>query len=222
MRIALERKYGLLVNKKCIARVQRKYDLQARIRRKRAYNETILLSYEGPKPNILNQEFHADRPNQKWVTDISYVGPPGKRQYLSAVMDLFNNEIVAFRLSRTQQIPFVLESLKDAFEKRKPEGVLVHSDQGGHYTSRQYCELLREYHAQQSMSRKGKCLDNASMECFFGHLKSELLRRIATKSRSEIAQNISSYINFYNQRRIQQKIKMAPIEYRSHFEKTFC
>jgi putative transposase len=159
-------------------------------------------------------------PNQKWVTDITYILNGSKRLYLSALMDLCNREIIAYRISDDIALAFVMETLKDAFRRYQPQRVIVHSDQGGHYTSPQFGKMLVDNQAIQSMSRRGNCLDNASMENFFGHLKSECIHRLRPMPQVQLRRQIDQYIDFYNNRRIQLKMKMAPVEYRSHLAQT--
>jgi putative transposase len=220
MKLALEGRFNISVNKKRVARLQKDQGLQALIRRKRFNYPVNSLALEPPKPNILARNFVAARPNQKWVTDITWIQVGSQRLYLSAVMDLFNREIVSYRVSDSIALPFVLETFEQAFRNRRPTQVLVHSDQGGHYTSPAFCSMLRAYNAVQSMSRKGNCWDNASMENFFGHFKSEMVHRLKPCSRRVLENHIHGYIRFYNHERIQEKMKMAPVAYRSHFSQT--
>jgi putative transposase len=220
MKIAVEDRLNVVVNKKRIARIQRETALQARIRRKRCTYHRLNFQQEKAKPNILKRDFTTHAPNRKWLTDITYV-PIGARQlYVSAILDVFNREIVAHRVSESIDLPFVLETFSEAFEKRDAEGVMIHSDQGTHYTSRAFCSLLRAHKAIQSMSRRGVCLDNAAMENFFGLMKSELGVWPRTSTQSELVSQIHDYICFYNNERIQEKLKMAPVAYRKRFEKT--
>jgi putative transposase len=216
MKVAIEQKTGRIINKKRVARIQKSLGLQACTRRRRFKYPFTQTAVEDPKDNLLNRDFKAQAPNQKWATDITYIQNGGNRLYLSVILDLFSREIIAYRLSDSFAMPFVLETFKDAFEKQQPQTVLVHSDQGCHYTARNFCEMLRRNNAIQSMSRRGNCWDNAVMENFFGHLKSELVHRLRPCSRQELEEQICNYIEFYNNRRIQLKIRMAPVEYRSH------
>ncbi len=187
MKMALENEYPACVNKKKIARLQKEHQLQAHIRRRRYNTPSMVFAVpEGPKPNILDRDFTATEPDRKWVTDITTVRVGDQRLYVSAVMDLFNREIVSYGISMSIALPLVLQSLEDAFAIRRPRSVLILSDQGGHYTSPSYCNLLRRHNAVQSMSRKGKCWDNASMECFFGQFKSELINRLKPCSKQEL------------------------------------
>ncbi|WP_230752775.1 IS3 family transposase [Teretinema zuelzerae] len=220
MKIAIEAQLHYPVNHKRIARLQKANDLQAVIRRKRFNYPKSSFVIEGAKPNILNRNFIAEKPNQKWVTDITYLQSGSQRLYMSALLDLYNNELVAYRISSDFGIAFVLETIKDAFAHRLTENLLIHSDQGGHYMSLAYSNLLSEKRAIQSMSRRGNCWDNAVMENFFSHLKSELIHRIKPKTREELEEKIRKYVDFYNKERIQTKLKMAPVAYRSHFSQT--
>jgi len=220
MKIAIEAELNRQVNHKRIARLQKMNGLQAVIRRKRFNYPKTMFVADGPKENILNRDFVALEPNQKWVTDITYLQAGTQRLYMSAILDLFNHELVAYRISSDFGMSFVLETVKDAFTKTQATRVLIHSDQGGHYMSWVYSKLLTENQAIQSMSRRGNCWDNAVMENFFSHLKTELLYRFKPESREELEKYIREYVMFYNTKRIQTKMKMAPVEYRSHFSQT--
>lgn len=220
MKIAIEAELNQPVNHKRIARLQRESRLQAVIRRKRFNYPKTMFVADGPKENILNRDFAASEPNRKWVTDITYLQVGTQRLYMSAILDLFNNELVAYRISADFGMSFVLETVKAAFGKTQAKHVLIHSDQGGHYMSRVYNKLLTENAAIQSMSRRGNCWDNAVMENFFSHLKTELLYRFKPESREELEKCIREYVIFYNTKRIQTKMKMAPVAYRSHLSQT--
>jgi putative transposase len=220
MKIAVESELKIAINHKKVARIQKELGFQAKIRRKRFSYPKQSFGYEGPKKNILNRNFTTEAPNQKWVTDITYINNGSTRMYLSALLDLFNREIIAYRLSESLELPFVLETFQEGFSKYKPENVLIHSDQGGHYTAPQFCNLLRTNKAVQSMSRRGNCWDNAVMENFFSQLKIELIYRLQNLSKVELQRRIDDYIVFYNTKRIRTEIKMAPVDYRSHFSQT--
>lgn len=220
LKIALEQNLGFSINKKKIQRIQNEYQLHAKTRRRRLKYPQPVFQKEAPKENILKRDFTADAPNEKWVTDITYIKNGKNRLYMSALMDLHNREIISYRISDSLELPFVLETFEEAFHNYKPNNVIIHSDQGGHYTSPQFCRLLEKHHAIQSMSRRGNCWDNASMENFFGHFKSELIHRIKPMSAVALRQKIDMYIDFYNNTRIQTKFKMAPVEYRNHLVQT--
>ncbi|MBP1157751.1 transposase InsO family protein [Paenibacillus sp. PvR052] len=136
--------------------------------------------------------------------------------YLSAIKDLFNNEIVAYQMSLRNDNQLVLETFAKAFEKTKDvTGLIVHSDQGFQYTSYAYHDMLPQVGVQISMSRRGNCYDNASMESFFSHLKTEGLYPYDIRSLDEAQRRIEEYIHFYNQKRPQTKLKkLTPVEYR--------
>lgn len=217
MRILLKRKYGIHVNHKRVYRLMKLLQLKAVIRRRRPY--TQYSSYGNERlPNVLNRQFKTDQPDRKWVTDVTYLTVNGQRMYLSVILDLFNNEVVSYQLSHHAGLELVIKTVEQAVEKRNVRGVLLHSDQGGQYTSAQYIQLLRTYGIVQSMSRKGDCLDNAPMESFFGHLKSEFLYDRKFSNKQQFCEELCQYIHFYNNERFQAKLnEMAPAEYRSHF-----
>lgn len=161
----LKATYNLHLNPKRIQRLMSELGIKAVIRKKRTYygkKEAYVIS-----ENHLNREFQALKPNEKWLTDITYLIFNGQRLYLSAIKDLYNNEIVAYETSRRNDLKLVLDTLKKAKKKRNVKGILLHSDQGSQYTSRQYNQLLKKYQMKASMSRRGNCWDNACMENFF-------------------------------------------------------
>ena len=165
--------------------------------------------------NLLNREFSADEPNQKWVTDISYIHTQQGVLYLSVIRDLYDNSIVAYKTGTEQTINLVLHTIKAAKEKEMVTTELqLHSDQGFQYTSHGYFNLIKEYGITPSMSRRGNCYDNAMAENFFGILKSECINRQRIESFAMANLLIDDYIYFYNYERIQLKTKLTPIEYR--------
>ena len=212
--IWLERN-GIHHNPKTVLRVMRKYSLLSVVRRKRYYNYSQTIHrYD----NLLNRDFHADRPNQKWVTDISYIPTAQGFLYLSVIRDLFDCSIVAYKTSTTQNINLVLNTIRAAKAKEKVTGELqLHSDQGFQYTSLAYFNLTKEYHIIPSMSSRGNPYDNAMAENFFSILKTECIHRIKLKSFEEARLLIDDYIYFYNHQRIQLKTKLTPLEVRSQF-----
>ncbi len=169
--------------------------------------------------NLLKRDFTAEKPNQKWVTDVTQYRVGERWLYLSAVKDLFNNEIVAYQLSQRNDNELVLRTFAKAFAKQKDvTGLVVHSDQGFQYTSYAYHDMLPKVGAQISMSRRGNCLDNASMESFFSHLKTEGLYPYDIRNLTEAQRRIEKYIRFYNRERPQRKLKkLTPVEYRRQF-----
>lgn len=209
---------GVWMNHKKVLRLMQKLGLQASIRRKRRFNMTYQAA-ERVAENMLNRNFTAEKPNQKWVTDVTQYRVGERWLYLSAVKDLFNNEIVAYQLSERNDNELVLQTFAKAFAKQKDvTGLVVHSDQGFQYTSHAYHNMLPKVSAQISMSRRGNCLDNASMESFFSHLKTEGLYPYDIRNLAEAQRRIEKYIRFYNRRRPQRKLnKLTPVEYRRQF-----
>jgi len=206
---------GIHHNPKTILRVMKKYNLLSVVRRRKYhYYSQALHKY----PNILNRDFKAERPNQKWVTDISYIHTGQGVLYLSVIRDLFDNSIVAYKTSTTQNVQLVLETIKAAKRKEKVTTELqLHSDQGFQYTSQAYFKLTQSYRITPSMSRRGNPYDNALAENFFSILKTECIYRVKLKTYEEARLLISQYIHFYNNERIQLKTKLTPLEKRSQY-----
>ena len=211
------RKSGTIINHKTVLKLMNSLGLKSLIRRKK------YKSYKGEQgkiaPNILQRIFKADRPNHKWVTDITEFKVKDKKLYLSPIMDLYNQEIISYELSERPVFNQVILMLEKAFKTTKnTKDLILHSDQGWQYQMKQYQALLKQKGIVQSMSRKGNCLDNAIIENFFGILKSELFYLQKFKSIDELKKEIKQYIYYYNNDRIKSNLnKMSPIEYRTHF-----
>lgn len=212
--IWLEKK-GIYRNPKTILRVMQKYGLLSVIRRKkyRNYGEHL-----HKYPNLLNRDFKAERPNQKWVTDISYIHTKQGVIYLSVIRDLYDNSIVAYKTGTEQNINLVLSTIRAAKKKEKVTAELqLHSDQGFQYTSQAYFKLTQSYGITPSMSRRGNPYDNALAENFFSILKTECIYRVKLQTYEEARLIIDEYIHFYNHQRIQLKTKLTPLEKRSQY-----
>ena len=206
---------GIHRNPKTILRVMQKYNLLSEIRRKKYRNYG---NYLHRYPNLLNRDFKADKPNQKWVTDISYIKTVQGILYLSVIRDLYDNSIVAYKTGTEQNINLVLSTIKAAKKKEKVTTELqLHSDQGFQYTSNQYFKLTKSYGITPSMSRRGNPYDNAMAENFFSILKTECIYRTKLKSYEDARILISEYIHFYNNERIQLNTKLTPLEKRSQY-----
>ena len=212
--IWLERQ-GIHRNPKTVLRVMQKYNLLSEVRRKKYHNYTNgIYKY----PNLLAQDFHADRPNQKWVTDISYIRTGQGFLYLSVIRDLYDNSIVAYKTGTEQNINLVLSTIRAAKRKEKVTAELqLHSDQGFQYTSQAYYSLTKSYHITPSMSSRGNPYDNAMAENFFSILKPECIDRAKIRTDEEARLLIGEYIHFYNNERIQLKTKLTPLEKRCQF-----
>lgn len=177
-------------------------------------------SYKGKvgniAPNILDRKFNAEKPNQKWVTDITEFKLFGEKLYLSPMLDLYNGEIIAYTIDSRPTYSLVSEMLEKSFKRLSEEDeLLIHSDQGWHYQMKQYQHALRERSITQSMSRKGNCYDNAVIENFFGIMKSEFLYLNEFESVEHFKQELEKYIEYYNNKRIKAKLKgLSPVQYR--------
>jgi len=211
VKIWLLRETGLVVNKKAVLRLMRKYNLLAQIRRPRPLyqRQQQMKVYE----NRLSRNFHADRPNQKWVTDISYLHTKKGILYFSMIKDLYDNFIVAYDIGSVQDNALVYRTLQKA-RKEVADGLILHSDQGFQYTSLGYLNLTKEYGILPSMSRAGSPLDNAPAENFFGIFKTECFYRQNIASFDQARQLVHEYIHFYNYERIQLKTMLTPFEKR--------
>ena len=172
-------------------------------------------SYKGEvgkiAPNLLNRNFHAEKPNQKWVTDVTEFSLFGEKLYLSPILDLHSSDLVSYTISDRPVLRMVTTMLNEAFAKI-PDGtnLILHSDQGWQYQHKQYRKMLQQKGIRQSMSRKGNCLGNAVMENFFGILKSELLYLQEFQSMEHFKQELVEYLDYYNNHRIKAKLKGLP------------
>lgn len=206
---------GMIINHKRVQRLMMELGLKSKVRPKR------YKSYKGEigkvSENLLKREFTAEKPNQKWVTDVTEFKVNNQKVYLSPVIDLFNQEVVSYEVRKSVTLPLVTDMLKRATSKLKQdEKPIVHSDQGWQYQNRRYQNHLKEKGLSQSMSRKGNCLDNAVAENFFGILKSEMYHNETFNSADELIENINEYIDYYNNERIKLKLKgLSPIQYRN-------
>ena len=212
--MALRAEQGLAISGKTVLKLMREEGLSCRIRRKR-YS-----SYRGEEgriaKNALNRDFAAGAPMEKLVTDVTEFKVAGGKAYLSPVMDLYNNEIVAWSVTRSPNFAQAMEML-DGLGPRLEGPALLHSDQGWQYQQLAYQRRLEEMGITQSMSRKATCLDNACMEGFFGHLKDEFYRGREFDSFDSFKDQLNDYIVYWNTRRYQARLKgMAPVQYRSH------
>lgn len=203
---------GMVINHKRVRRLMRELGIKSVIRKKRPfYGRRGSIVF----PNVLNREFYSEKQYEKLVTDITYVRIGDKFVYLSAVLDLYNNEIVAWQLSERNDLDLVVDTLKQLTGKSFAKNALIHSDQGFQYTTKTYEKQLEGLGVQGSHSRRGNCYDNACIESFFSHLKVEKLYLIRPKTVEQAQWAIQEYINYYNNGRFQEKFKgLSPIEYR--------
>ena len=206
-------KNGCHKNAKTILRLMKKHGFLSEIRRRRQWKQLgqQLHKYD----NLLNRDFHSERPNSKWVTDISYIHTEQGVLYLSMIRDLYANSIVAYKTASSHTDNLVLDTIRLAVKKEKVAGELrLHSDQGFQYTSQAYFNLTKEYGIVPSMSRRGNCYDNAMAENFFGILKTECIYRQKIRTFQQANDLIDEYIHFYNYERLQTKTGLSPLSLR--------
>lgn len=211
----IQQNRGYTINHKTVLRLMNKIGIHSVARKRKFLKKNEELSTFHHYPNILNREFSADRPNQKWVTDVTYIHTRQGWAFLSTIKDLFDGFIVAYRLSKQNSLGLVTKTLMLAVQKEVvTDGLVLHSDQGFQYSSQLYFALAKEYNISPSMSRRGNCWDNAPMENFFGHLKEEAMRQFPNPSFEEAKQIIDNYIHFYNYERLQLKTRQTPYQLR--------
>ncbi|WP_430203203.1 IS3 family transposase [Paenibacillus illinoisensis] len=211
MTVALRRE-GLRVNHKKVYRLMKQLGICSVIRKKRRFfgKQASVVN-----PNRLERQFQADTPRTKLVTDITYIRAGEHFVYLSVIQDLYNNEIVAWHLSERNDLALVHDTLDRLRQHVDLNGVILHSDQGFQYTSKPFNRKLNQLGMLSSHSRRGNCLDNACIESFFSHLKTEKIYLNKAANKAEVEQQVSEYILFYNQNRFQKKLNdRSPVEYR--------
>lgn len=209
-------KSGWQVAKKTVLKLMRELKLVCHVRRKKRYN-----SYKGQPgqiaPNLLDREFDAEMPNEKWVTDVTEFHIGESKIYLSPIMDLFDRSIVSYSWGTSPALPLVNGPLKEALATlEEGETPMVHSDQGFQYQHVSWRNLLAGAGAKQSMSRKGTCLDNAVIEGFFGHLKEELFNHAKYANVEAFTRDLDEYMQWYNNVRTHTRLEgLSPVEYRA-------
>lgn len=214
-RITLHLKKEQAISEKLIQSLMGKLNLKSLVRAKK------YCSYRGEQgriaSNLLERNFVAQRPNQKWVTDVTEFKVDSWKLYLSPVMDLYNGEIIAYEIDTRPRFALVTNMLDKAFKRLQgPHRLILHSDQGWQYQQPRYQAALAQRGIRQSMSRKGNCLDNAAMESFFGVLKSEFFYLKRFKSVEELKAGLDDYIHYYNHDRIKAKLGgLSPVEFRT-------
>jgi putative transposase len=203
------------VNHKCVQRLMQTMELRALIRAKKRSRHLEGVS-DVHVPNVLQRNFFATAPDQKWVTDITEFNLNGQKLYLSACMDLYNGEIIAHCMARRPVFELVSGTLRAALSLSGcTTGLIVHSDQGWHYKMQPYRTMLAHRGVTQSMSRKGNCFDNAVIKSFFGTLKAEYLQLAMPSSIEVFEAGVHEYILYYNHERIKPRLRgLSPVEYR--------
>lgn len=218
-RITLDLKNkGVEINHKKVLRLMNKLGIHSIIRKKRKYS-----SYKGTigkiADNLIKRDFEAEKPNEKWFTDVTEFNLRGEKLYLSPVLDAYGRYIVSYNISKSPNLEQIYNMLDKSFKSNiNFDNLILHSDQGWQYQHNSFQNLLKEKNIRQSMSRKGNSLDNGLMECFFGILKSEMFygQEDNYKSIEELALAIDEYIDYYNNKRIKIKLKgLTPVIYRN-------
>ncbi len=213
----LLRDYGFHVNDKRVLRICRHLQIKSTIK---YHNEGCTISDKDPQhvaENILRRDFYADKPNEKWLTDVTefkyYVGNEKKKIYLSAILDLYDRRIVAYVIGNSNNNPLVFDTFDKAVEANPDAHPVFHSDRGFQYTSSKFHEKLEKQGMTQSMSRVGKCIDNGPMEGFWGILKRERYYKRRFTSRESLVKMIEDYMDYYNNKRYQRKLGvLTPME----------
>jgi len=215
IQMRLKRDHDIIMNHKKIIRIKKKYGLYTRVRRRNPYKMTMKKTREHSIcENVLQREFVQHKPLTAGCTDITYLPFNNRFAYLSVLKDIATKEVLSWDIQLHLYMDLVLNTM-DMLDGRS-ENMLIHSDQGFHYTNPQYIAMLKRHHMIQSMSRKGNCTDNAPIESFFGHLKDEVDYKNC-QTFAELKEKIQGYINYYNNDRPQWNLKkMTPVEYRNH------
>lgn len=220
IKMVLEQEFNIILNRKCIQRIMRKYNIKCPIRKANPYRRMMKATREHTiVPNILNREFKQGLAGKVLLTDITYL-PYGvsNMAYLSTIKDASTNEILSYKISNSLKINIVTETIENLVSQHKDllhKDVFIHSDQGSHYTSPKFQKLLKKHNIGQSMSRRGNCWDNAPQESFFGHMKDEINYKDC-RTFQEVEIVIDEYIDYYNNYRYQWGLKkLAPVQYRN-------
>lgn len=216
VRLALKRQ-GICVSRKLVAKLMKQEHLVCQVRKKKRYN-SYRSNQSNAAGNVLNRDFTATKPNQKWVSDVTEFRVGNQKLYLSPIIDLYDHSVISYSISASPNLELTNSSLRKALHQAQPgPGMIMHTDQGFQYQHHSWKALLANYNATQSMSRKGNCHDNAMAENFFAHLKAELFYQHAFTNTEDLANQIQDYIHWYNNQRIQQRLEgMTPNEYRNH------
>lgn len=218
----LQEEYKMVINHKRVSGLCRDLGIQSIIRRKRKSQNINLhrqTETEVIAENLLNRDFTAIKPNEKWVTDITTFKVGNNSLYLSALMDLYGNEILAYEMGSKAGSSLVIKTVYSAVQKEKDvQGVLLHSDRGGQYTSKVYQDTLEAYEIKASMSRPGNPIDNACIESFFSHLKSEAIHPYSVQNIEDLKAKIHDFIYRYNHTRRQKRLdRQSPVNFRKKF-----
>lgn len=222
IRDELDKHHGIDVNDKRVLRICRKEHIQSTIKWKPKNCTKGSSAPAHIAKNYLDRDFHADAPNEKWLTNVTefkyYIGVEVHKVYLSAILDLYDRRIVAYKIGDYNDNPLVMNTFDEAVRLEPDAHPLFHSDRGFQYTSKQFCFSLKQHHMKQSMSGVAHCIDNGPMEGFWGILKRENYYGKRFTSKMDFINVIESYIKYYNTERIQRGLNlMTPVEYHEHY-----
>lgn len=215
MGMNLRRRFDRHINHKRVYRLMEAGGLRCVIRRRK--KKYVYSTPQQTAENLLNREFRADRPNEKWLTDVTEFkyGSSGKC-YLSAILDLYDGSIRSFVIGHSNNNTLVFQTLYQALQGNPGAKPLLHSDRGFQYTSKIFGQMTKEAGITQSMSRVGRCIDNGPMEAFFGALKCESYRLRKYRTYDDLSESVTEYIRFYNQDRYQERLNgLSPLEFRA-------
>lgn len=222
IRDELDVNHGIDVNDKRVLRICRSENIQSSIKwRPKSCTKTDRNPAHIAK-NYLNRDFHADAPNEKWLTDVTefkyYIDIEVHKIYLSAILDLYDRRIVSFKIGDRNDNTLVMDTFDEAVNLEQDAHPLFHSDRGYQYTSAQFYTRLKKHHMKQSMSRVARCIDNGPMEGFWGILKREMYYGNRFTNREELVGSINDYIRYYNNYRLQRKLGvMTPMAYHNQY-----
>ena len=209
----------VVMNEKKIRRLMKKFNLNCPIRKANPYRRMAkALKTSNYSDNLVNREFEKHGPRAILLTDITYLQYNGTFAYLSTILDAYTKQILSYVLSESLKVDFVLDTINQLVEKHGIDfnaETIVHSDQGCHYTSYSFIQILKDNGLRQSMSRRGNCWDNAPQESFYGHMKDEIGKRLLyCESFKDVKELIDDWIDFYNNERYQwQLAKLSPNEF---------
>jgi transposase InsO family protein len=214
--------HGMAVNDKRVLRICRSEQIQSTIKWRPKSCTRSSRNPDHIAKNYLHREFHTAAPNEKWLTDVTefkyYIGIEVHKIYLSAILDLYDRRIVAFKISDRNDNLLIMDTFDEAVRLEPDARPLFHSDRGFQYTSRQFYTRLKEHHMKQSMSRVAHCIDNGPMEGFWGILKREMYYGNRFERKQELMEAITNYLDYYNNRRLQRKLKvMTPMAYHNQY-----
>ena len=224
IRDELDRYEEIHINDKKVLRICRTYDITSNIKWKPKSCTRGERNPDHIAKNYLHREFYADKPNEKWLTDVSefkyYVGIEVHKVYLSAILDLYDRRIVTFKISDHNDNPLVINTFDEAVRLEPDAHPLFHSDRGYQYTSVPFYTRLKNHRMKQSMSRVAHCIDNGPMEGFWGIVKREMYYGHHFADRNILVTAITTYINYYNNQRLQRKLNvMTPMEFHNQYTK---